>query len=95
MRRHGGIVRTEAHNAGMDLAGMTAVVTGGADGIGAGISERLAAEGMHPQTGQTSRARTPSGAPGLHFAHSVTILLSSIDRFMGPESVQSGRVMLM
>jgi NAD(P)-dependent dehydrogenase (short-subunit alcohol dehydrogenase family) len=31
----------------MELDGVTAVVTGGADGIGAGIAERLAAEGMH------------------------------------------------
>ena len=30
----------------MDLAGATALVTGGADGIGAGITERLVAEGM-------------------------------------------------
>jgi NAD(P)-dependent dehydrogenase (short-subunit alcohol dehydrogenase family) len=30
----------------MDLDGVTAVVTGGADGIGAGIAERLAAEGL-------------------------------------------------
>jgi NAD(P)-dependent dehydrogenase (short-subunit alcohol dehydrogenase family) len=30
----------------MDLAGATALVTGGADGIGGGISERLAAEGI-------------------------------------------------
>ena len=31
----------------MDLDGTTALVTGGAGGIGAGIAERLAAEGMH------------------------------------------------
>ena len=30
----------------MELAGATALVTGGADGIGGGITERLAAEGM-------------------------------------------------
>jgi len=41
------IVSAREHNAGMDLDGMTALVTGGADGIGAGIAGRLAAEGMH------------------------------------------------
>jgi NAD(P)-dependent dehydrogenase (short-subunit alcohol dehydrogenase family) len=40
-------VSTAAHTAGMDLDGLTAVVTGGAAGIGAGMAQRLAAEGMH------------------------------------------------
>lgn len=49
----------------MDLAGATALVTGGADGIGAGITERLAAEGMRvivadldQATGEATAART-------------------------------------
>ena len=39
--------------------------------------------------------RPDTAGAGTHFAHSVTILLSCIDRFVGPESVQSGRVMFM
>ena len=40
---------------GMNLDGMTALVTGGADGIGGGIAERLAAEGMHVVIADLSR----------------------------------------
>jgi hypothetical protein len=39
-------------------------------------------------------ADAPRGAE-TDFAHSVTIFLSDIDRFVGPESVRSGRVMFM
>jgi NAD(P)-dependent dehydrogenase (short-subunit alcohol dehydrogenase family) len=46
-REAGRNVSAWADNAGMNLAGNTALVTGGAAGMGAGIAERLAAEGMH------------------------------------------------
>jgi NAD(P)-dependent dehydrogenase (short-subunit alcohol dehydrogenase family) len=39
-------VGPRADNAGMNLDGLTALVTGGAAGIGAGIAARLAAQGM-------------------------------------------------
>jgi hypothetical protein len=46
---------------------------------------------------KTGKRRGRSRIPGAetHFAHSVTILLSSIDRFVGPESVQSERVVFL
>jgi hypothetical protein len=56
-------------------------------------------------SGPWSRARTAKRAniahspllavPGPHFAHSVTIFASDMGWFVGPESVQSGRVMLL
>jgi NAD(P)-dependent dehydrogenase (short-subunit alcohol dehydrogenase family) len=49
----------------MDLDGLTALVTGGAEGVGAGIAERLAAEGMrvviadvNEEAGTATTART-------------------------------------
>jgi NAD(P)-dependent dehydrogenase (short-subunit alcohol dehydrogenase family) len=41
------IVSAAAETEAMDLHGVTALVTGGAAGIGAGIAERCAAEGAH------------------------------------------------
>jgi NAD(P)-dependent dehydrogenase (short-subunit alcohol dehydrogenase family) len=41
------IVSAMPETAAMDLSGVTALVTGGAAGIGAGIAERVAAEGAH------------------------------------------------
>ena len=48
----------------MDLTGATALVTGGADGIGAGITERLAAEGMRVIVADLDRAAGEAIAAG-------------------------------
>jgi NAD(P)-dependent dehydrogenase (short-subunit alcohol dehydrogenase family) len=64
----------------MDLAGQTALVTGGADGIGAGIVQRLAAEGMHvviadrdQASGAAMAARTGGSFVGADVATSADV----------------------
>ena len=47
------------------------------------------------QNGANNAGAGASRSAGTHFAHSVTIFASDIDRFVGPESVQSERVMFM
>ena len=52
-------------NAAMELNGTTALVTGGAEGIGAGIAERLATEGVHVViAGRIMLCRRGASRPG-------------------------------
>src|SRR6266700_843262 len=57
-----GNVGAATDNAAMDVKGTTALVTGGADGIGAGIAERLAREGMHVVIADLDEEAGPASA---------------------------------